>query len=70
VVSRHSVAADPTTLLSILSAPPFGFFSYRLRSAAILLLLLWLPRPREAGREAAAAVLRRSPLAEMNFCFY
>jgi inner membrane transporter RhtA len=69
VVSVQLGSAAATTLFD--QVGPAGAVLYRLLAAAILLLAIWRPQPREAGREGVLlAGAFGVALAGMNLCFY
>src|SRR5882757_3964799 len=69
IVSVQAGSAAATTLFDRVG--PAGAVLYRLLAAAIVLLAIWRPRPREAGREGLLlAITFGVALAGMNLCFY
>jgi inner membrane transporter RhtA len=69
VVSVQCGAAAATTLFD--EVGPAGAVLYRLLFAALILVLIWRPRPLEAERSGLRlAVTFGVALAAMNLCFY
>jgi inner membrane transporter RhtA len=69
IVSVQAGSAAATTLFDRVG--PAGAVLYRLLAAAIVLLAIWRPRPREAGKEGLLlAIAFGVTLAGMNLCFY
>jgi inner membrane transporter RhtA len=69
VVSVQCGAAAATTLFD--EVGPAGAVLYRLLFAALILLLIWRPRPLEAGRSGLGLALAFGvTLGAMNLCFY